>query len=152
MSVRGSWKTLVAVTAVLLIGCGGAEELRSGEQAGEFIDDVVRGGKIDDWKLADDATSVATTTWLNEATIRRVGVKLRDEGPQWACDAAEQVDRVGKIIEGVHLAISGQDRAEIVTSAQLQGADSSAVNSLIDEALKLGPFDLAETISAACAL
>ena len=146
--VRRIW--LLAIVAMLVIGCGGAEELRSGAQTEKFIDDIAHGGKADDWELADGATAAATAAWSHQGTIQQLGAKLREEGPEWACEAAESVENAHKVIVGLKLELLPQERNSIVSSAGLQGADSSEANSVIDDSLDLSPLELAETVSSLC--
>jgi hypothetical protein len=153
MAVRGSHLWLLTAIAATFVGCGPTpQELRTAEQSNEFIGDIARGGKAGDWKLADGAVADATRAWTVKGTIHDLGAKLRDEGPDWACDTADQVERAGKVIDGIHLNLKPEDRNAIVASAENSGADPGEVDTLIDEALRLTDSELVKTITAVCQL
>jgi hypothetical protein len=146
---RRSW--LLIAVASTLIGCGGnPEELRSAEQSTEFIRDIARGGKIGEWTLADNATVEAIRAWTHRGTVQDLGKTLRDRGPEWACETAERVERAHKVIHGIGLDVSVDDRRAIVASAMEEGASEEEVNALIDRAVQLTSSELVEATAAAC--
>jgi hypothetical protein len=141
----------LAAAATLLAGCGGSpQELRTSTQARKFLADVATGGKPSDWKPAGDAAQDAVRAWAVRDMVERIGAKLRDEGPEWACETAEQVERAHKLIAGIDIVLADEDRAEILASAQTHGADPTDAQALIDDALDLTGAELVETVAAAC--
>lgn len=145
---------LLAIIAGVLVGCGGnPEELRSATQSREFVGDIARGGKVGDWKLGSDAATDAIRAWRDRTTIQGLGVGLGErlrKGPEWGCDTAGNVERAGKVIHGLGLDLTVDDRNSIVVSAENSGADSAEANSLIDQALQLTDSELVKTIASAC--
>jgi hypothetical protein len=142
---------VLTAIAATLVGCGGSpQELRSAEEASTFVGRIARGGKAGDWELADGAGHDAIRAWAHQTTIHNIGVKLHDDGPEWACETAERVEQAHKLIHGIGLDLAIEDRNTIVTSAENNGADEAQVNSLVEEALKLTDSELVKATAAVC--
>jgi hypothetical protein len=140
-----------AIMAVAAAGCGGSSELRTGAQAGGFIDDLVR-GTSDDWDLATEAGAAARSAWLHRAALERIGEKLRADGGEWACSTAEAVNYAPKVVNGLGLGISPEQRIEIILQVGEDDRTRDEANALIDEILSITPFEATEALSAVCGL
>jgi hypothetical protein len=148
MNRRHSVGVLLAVTTVALLGCGGGEqELRSASQAKTFIEDLARGKNVD-WRLGEDAAVVSRTAWQNQTRIQRLGTKLREEGSEWACNAAEQVHGAREAADALDIYVPPPTVSTIITTSESRGADPFEANSLVRDALGITDSELVETISA----
>lgn len=143
----------VAVAFVLaLAGCGSSSELRGAGQAGDFIVDAVR-GSADDWDIAAGAGVRAESAWLHKDTIENIGAQLKENGIEWACDTAESADLAADVSSALgELTVTPEERIEIIVQAGEDEQTRDEANSLIDEVLRLTPFEAAEVIDAACGI
>jgi len=137
---------LAAVT--LLTGCE-PKELKTASQASEFIDDLARGGSIDDWTHELDAVAFADSAWYNGDEIERLGTRIREEGADWACNTAGGADTVSELVEAIR-SPEAAERASIFESAEEAGGDEYEIESLFEEVLDLGGSEAVETIGSAC--
>jgi hypothetical protein len=140
---------LLMTSAMMLAGCG-PQEFGSPEETKNFITSIATGGKISDWKPADAAGENAISAWGLRSAIHDLGVKLRDKEFPWACDTAHQVETAHTVIEGIHPVLEPEVHARIVATAVERGANRDDVVSLIEEVLKLGPWEQVKVVAAAC--
>jgi hypothetical protein len=136
----------LSLTTALLLGCANVKELRTGEQATNFIVNIARGGAIGGWRLATGAGGDATRVWAERAAIQDLGVSVRREGRTWACEFAENSIRLRSSF-GV---FSAADRRSLADTATILGAKSERVNELLSDVLKLSVPDLSKATAAAC--
>jgi hypothetical protein len=137
------------VTVALLAGCAPEGELKTASQANDFIDDLARGGSIDDWTHEIDAVTFADNAWYERYEIESLGTKIREEGGDWACDTAGGADKVGDLVEIIQGGES-EARKSILYAAEEDGVPDYEVNSLFEEVLDLGSSEAVGTISSAC--
>jgi hypothetical protein len=130
---------VVGVGAILMAaglaasGCGGSSELKEANQFSKFFDDIVH-GRLNEWKLADDAAPVAATAWRHRSTMERFQGFL-DEHPDWACTIADN-------------AAHGHDVFDELVPAPTQ-TQIEEWNSLVDA---LTNEEVSGLVSAACGL
>jgi hypothetical protein len=147
--------SLVLLSAVVLsmTSCGGENELRTAGQTRDFIHDLAEGKNVEQWgRPTEDAVVAATTAYAHQGTIERLGTKLRENGREWSCKAAEDVHLAHKVVDGLNLELEPAEQINIEDTAESAGAAQTEVDSLIDDALHLTDSELVETISDTCEL
>src|ERR1700742_506649 len=127
---------LICLAAAILTGCGKLE-LKTAGQASDFIRDIARGGSVDDWTHEADAVASADNAWLYQGEIESLGKTLREKGPDWACNTADNADTASEV-SGIYTKLSEEDRERILFEAELEGAARPQAESLISDILKLG--------------
>jgi hypothetical protein len=145
----------LGVLAVALIlatsgvgGCGG-KELKTAEEARQYILDVLH-GKAAEWEgLAADASLQAKLAWQREAKIRSFEQRLRSSA-EWACEAAEWAEKVDEAY-GYFQDLPLEQREELLRYYGFF-ASSAEVEAVIDETLSLGAVEVVLVTGEVCSL
>jgi len=143
------------VLAVVLIlvaggvgGCGG-KELKTAQEARQFILDVLH-GKAAEWKgLAADASLQAKLAWQREAEIRSFEQRLSSKA-EWACEAAEWAEKADEVY-GYFQELPLEQREELLRYYGFF-ASSEEVEAVFDEALSLGAVEVVLVTGQVCSL
>jgi hypothetical protein len=141
------------VLAVVLVtsgigGCGG-KELKTAQEARQYILDVLH-GKAAEWDaLAADASLQAKLAWQREAEIRSFEQRLSSSA-EWACEAAEWAEKADEAY-GYFQELPLEQREELLRYYGFF-ATSEEVEAVIDEALSLGAVEVVLVTGEVCSL
>ncbi|MGA9285381.1 MAG: hypothetical protein WBV85_08055 [Solirubrobacteraceae bacterium] len=137
-----------ALAAVLLIGCSSASPrpLQTSAQAKEFIESVTRGGEIGGWQLAPGANDDASRAWSERQAIHDLGVTLRREGKNWACELTQNSVRLRRSFGQYTVG----DRKSQALTAEALGAEGTKIETLFTDVLKLSIADLSTAQTTIC--
>ncbi len=143
------------VLAVVLIlvtsgvgGCGG-KELKTAQEARQYILDVLH-GKAAEWEgLAADASLQAKLAWQRETEIRSFEQRLRSSA-EWACEAAEWAEKADEAY-GYFQELPLEQREELLRYYGFF-ASPEEVEAVFDEALSLGAVEVVLVTGQVCSL
>ena len=118
--------SVLALMAILLVGCSKANELRTSAQSSGASKDAAR-------------------VWNERDATKDLGATLRSEGEKWACQFAEGSIRLRKF--GV---FTSGDREKLASTASVLGASNQQIAKLLSDVLYLSVSDLEKVTKAAC--
>jgi hypothetical protein len=154
--MKGVVTLVVAAGLAAAAGCGGGgsggepalRELVTAGEGRSFITDIARGGEISDWAPAgESARPLARAAWADRHTIEALGEKLAADGPEWACEAAEQIH----ILHKQQLEVT--DQRKELSAAHVESHEdlpTAELDRVIDQASELSTEELKTLLEARC--
>jgi hypothetical protein len=130
--------------------CGGKEVLRNADDAARYIDDVVRGGKASEYKLADDASRAAQAAYEDAGPLQSLQDAV-DAAPGYACDVVGVVSDVGEVVpDSYEPALNALNETEAEARSDTLGVPPTVSDPILSAALDMAQSTWVEAADVAC--
>ncbi len=143
------WTTAVSVAllAISLTSCGG-KVVRS---AGSFIDDILRGGRVAEYQLGEDASRAAAAA-LEDGPELEVIRETVENNADAVCFVLDLIDRYSEaVVDSTELVdLQVTDVGLVRLDASNAGIDSQLTDELVDTAQTMAQSTLVSAASNAC--